>query len=118
MTAGRLELTFPDRVDRVWAGLHEIVPDGEETEAAWARFFQVTPEQVRAWWTAEGRHRCHAMSTRGHGCRNYASSLIDYDPRVWVSRAPAACPAHMTSRQEPPQARADLCRSRAGDSRP
>ena len=105
MRDSKSEIPFPDRVARVWGGLNEIVRTEEDADVAVADFFQVTPQELRSWRLAEGRHRCPGVTTRGHGCRNYASALIDYDPRVWLARAPEFCPIHLKSRQEQAAAR-------------
>lgn len=97
LKVARSETPFPDRVARVWGGLNEIVRAADDPDVAAAAFFQVTPQQLRAWRASEGRHQCHGVTVRGHDCRNYSSTEIDYDPRAWVSRGPAFCPAHMTS---------------------
>lgn len=96
LKAARSETPFPDRVARVWGGLSEVVRGAEDPDAVAAAFFQVTPQQLRAWRASEGRHQCRGVTVRGHDCRNYASTRIDYDPRVWVSRGAAFCPAHTT----------------------
>ena len=101
MRDSKSEIPFPDRVARVWGGLNEIVRTEEDADVAVADFFQVTPQELRSWRLAEGRHRCPGVTTRGHGCRNYASALIDYDPRTWASRDPVFCPAHMKSQLAP-----------------
>lgn len=100
MRSGKSQTPFADRVARVWAGLSEIVRTADDPDVALAAFFQVTPAQLRAWRAAEGRHRCPVMTTRGHGCRGHASAVVDYDPRAWVSRDPAFCPAHAPARHE------------------
>lgn len=100
MRVSKSELPFPDRVARVWGGLNEIVRTDGDADVAVADFFQVTPQDLRAWRLAEGRHRCPGVTTRGHGCRNRPSAVVDYDPRAWVSREPVFCPAHLGSRQE------------------
>lgn len=101
MRASKPEAPFADRVSRVWGGLNEIVRAADDPDLAMADFFQVTLEQLRAWRAAEGRHRCSGTTTRGHGCLNHASIVIDYDPRTWVSRNPLFCAAHSPSAQEP-----------------
>ena len=101
MRTSKSELPFPARVARVWGGLNEIVRDEGDADVALAAFFQVTPQQLAAWRAAEGRHRCPGVTTRSHGCRNYATTVIDYDPRTWVSREPVFCPTHTSSPQEP-----------------
>lgn len=108
MRARRSEAPFADRVARVWGGLDEIVRTADDPDVAMADFFQVTPAQLRAWRAAEGRHRCPGKTTRGHGCRNHAVAVIDYDPRVWAAREPAFCSAHMPSGEPPAPARSDL----------
>ncbi len=105
MRAGKSELPFSQRVAQVWGGLNEIVRTGGDADAAVAAFFQVTVEQLGAWRAAEGRHRCPGVTTRGHSCRNYASAVVDYDPRAWVARDPEFCPTHLNSQQEPAAAR-------------
>lgn len=100
MRASKPEASFDERVARVWGGLGEIVQAADDPDMALADFFQVTPEQLRAWRAAEGRHRCPGTTTRGHGCRNHASAVIDYDPRAWLSREPVPCPAHTPSSAE------------------
>lgn len=98
------EAPFSDRVASVWGGLDEIVQMADDPDVAMADFFQVTPAQLRAWRAAEGRHRCPGKTTRGHSCRNQASAVVDYDPRVWAARDPSFCSTHMPARQEPVQA--------------
>ena len=105
MRVSKSEIPFPDRVARVWGGLNEIVRTDGDADLAVADFFQVTSQELRSWLLAEGRHRCPGVTTRGHGCRNYVSAVIDYDPRVWVSRDPEYCPTHMKSQQGPAAAR-------------
>lgn len=108
MRAGKPEAPFADRVARVWGGLNETVQAADDPDLAMADFFQVTVEHLRAWRAAEGRHRCAGTTTRGHGCRNYASVVIDYDPRVWVSRTPPFCAAHAPSPPESTAPRPNL----------
>lgn len=93
---------FADRVGRVWGGLDEIARSADDPQAAMAAFFEVTPDQVQAWRAAEGRHACAMPTIRGTGCRNHASAVIDYDPRVWAARAPVYWPSH--SPTDPPSA--------------
>lgn len=101
MRISKKDLPFPERVARVWGGLNEMARTDGDADLAVADFFQVTQGQLRAWLLAEGRHRCPCTTTRGHGCRNYASAVIDYDPRVWVSRDPGYCPMHLRSPRRP-----------------
>lgn len=101
MRISKSERPFAERVARVWGGLNEIGQAGDDADVAVAAFFQVTLRQLEAWRDAEGRHRCPGVTTRGHGCRNYASPVVDYDPRAWVARAPEYCPAHLSSAPEP-----------------
>lgn len=107
----RSEAPFSERVARVWAGLDEVVQMADDPDLTLSEFFQVTPEQLRAWRAAEGRHRCPGKTTRGHGCRNHASAMVDYDPRIWAARDPSFCPTHKPSNKTPAQARSDLSAS-------
>ncbi|MDP1777829.1 MAG: hypothetical protein Q8K90_04390 [Brevundimonas sp.] len=100
MKVSKPELSFRNRVARIWGGLEETVRTADDPDVAVADFFQVTLQQLVAWRTAEGRQHCPGVTTRGHGCRNYASAVIDYDPRLWISRNPGFCPTHMRSGQE------------------
>lgn len=102
------EAPFADRVARVWGGLDEIVQMADDPDVAMADFFQVTLAQLRAWRAAEGRHRCPGKTTRGHSCRNHASAVVDYDPRVWAAREASFCPTHTPSKEDPAQTRSDL----------
>lgn len=111
MKVSKPEHPFPDRVAGIWGGLEETVRTADDPEVAMADFFQVTLPQLEAWRAAEGRQRCPGVTTRGHGCRNYASALIDYDPRLWVSRDPGFCSTHMKSRH-------DLATARTGPPAP
>lgn len=108
MSASKSDAPFTDRVALVWGGLHETVQGADDPDLAMADFFQVTLEQLRAWRAAEGRHRCAGTTTRRHDCRNHASVVIDYDPRVWASRPPLFCPAHAASPHDPASPRSDL----------
>ncbi|MBU4135353.1 MAG: hypothetical protein KJ690_02925 [Alphaproteobacteria bacterium] len=107
MRARKSEEPFADRVARVWGGLNEMVQTADDPDVAMAAFFRVMPGQLRAWRAAEGRHPCGGTTSRGHGCRNQASALIDYDPRVWAARDPVFCPSHMPADKEPAPARPD-----------
>ncbi len=115
MRVSKSERPFAERVARVWGGLNEIGQTGDDADLAVAAFFQVTPRQLEAWRDAEGRHRCPGVTTRGHGCRNYASTVVDYDPRAWVARDPEYCPSHLASLPEPAATRPA---SPAADPRP
>ncbi|MDQ3126323.1 MAG: hypothetical protein M3Q74_12070 [Pseudomonadota bacterium] len=105
MKVSKPELSFQDRVAGIWGGLEEIVRTADDPDLAMADFFQVTLQQLVAWRAAEGRQRCPGVTTRGHGCRNYASAVVDYDPRVWVARDPGFCPNHMKSQHDMAAAR-------------
>ena len=120
MRLNKSELSFDEKVAVIWCGLEESVRESDDPETAVADFFQVTVQQLRAWRAAEGRQCCPGVTTRGHSCRNYVSSIVDYDPRGWVARAPEYCPTHLRAQQEmagSPEAAVDLSRIGASDSR-
>lgn len=104
MKANRSELPFQERVAVIWCGLEETVRAADNPEVAIADFFQVTIPQLRAWRAAEGRQCCPGVTTRGHTCRNYVSSVIDYDPRAWESRPAEYCSTHLKAQQDPGEA--------------
>lgn len=99
MKVSKPELSFDARIAGIWGGLDEIVRTADDPDVAMADFFQIKPEQLIAWRTAEGRQRCPGATTRGHVCRNYVSAVVDYDPRAWLSREPQYCPTHARSQQ-------------------
>ena len=108
MKVSKPERSFPNRVAGIWGGLEESLRAADDPETAMADFFQVTLSQLEAWRAAEGRHRCPGVTTRGHGCRNFTSAVVDYDPRLWVSRDTAYCPTHMKSQPGPAGMRAGV----------
>lgn len=96
MRARKFEAPFADRVAGVWGGLDELVREADDPVAATAAFFEMTASELRAWRAAEGRHYCQAVTSRGAGCRNPSSDIVDLDPRVWISRGPGFCATHTT----------------------